>query len=168
MKWAIAILLIMVMTSCKPEYHGDGVLTVGHGILWTPIYKIQMPQIDISKPHVEKYDLNGLPSSEAFYCAALVVPFSREITPSNREMWGSCRFTITKNGRVVQTSISELSKMINNITVKERVWLNGLYTMDTTFTVPDHQDHWELIFECAGFASPEPVWANIRLQSGGK
>jgi hypothetical protein len=157
----------LATVSCKPDYRGDGVLTRGHGLLWTPIYIIQMPEIDISKPHAETYNLGGIPPSKVFYSATLVVPSSGEITPSDRAAWGNCSFTIKKNGIVVKTRGSEFRKMDNCISGVNQ-YLNGLYIMSFDFTVSDPQDHWELVFECSGFESLKPVAGYILLQSGGE
>jgi hypothetical protein len=165
--YLVTILFALATISCKPDYRGAGVLTLGHGLLWTPIYTIQMPEIDISKPHVETYDLGGIPPSKVFYSATLVVPSSGEITPSDREAWGSCSFTIKKNGIVVKTRGSEFRKMDNCISGVNQ-YLNGLYIMSFDFMVSDPQDHWELVFECSGFESPKPVAGYILLQSGGE
>ena len=169
MKWMAIILLTLGMMSCGPnkKYSGDGVLTRSHGLLFNPVHHIEMPKLDVSKPQIKKYDLSGLPSSEAFYGVALVVPSLGEITPSDRDGWGVGRFTVKKGGRLIQTSSSKFSKMINNLS-RESLWLNGLYIGGFRFVVDDDQDHWELIFECSGFDSPEPVWAYVLLRSGGK
>jgi hypothetical protein len=170
MKWVIALLLAAGMTSCKPEYKysGDGALTLGHGVLRNPIYTIQMPQIDISRPHVEKYDLRGIPPSKVYYLVSLAVLSSGELTPSDRKAWGQCSFKMKKNGTEVLTASSEFCKMRNCWDKKDGFYINGLYTLDAEFTVFNDQDHWELIFECPGFDSSEPVWAYIVLHSGGK
>ena len=167
LKCLAAGFIALAMVSCKPDYHGDGVLTLGHGLLWTPIYTIQMPSFDISKPQVEKYDLAGIPPSKVFYSATLVVPSSGEITPSDRESWGECNFTVKKNGAVVKTRNAEFSKMDNCISGVGQ-YLNGFYIMSFDFMVSDPQDRWELIFECSGFESPKPVSGYILLQSGGE
>ena len=154
--------------SCKPEYHGDGVLTIGHGLLWTPIYKIQMPGIDISKPQNQSYDLKSIPSSEAFYSVTLVIPFPEEIKTADREAWGKCSFKLKKNGQTVLTSNARFSELINCASMEETLCYNGLYEEHFNFVNTNAQDHLELIFECSGFESPKPVAGYILLQSGGE
>lgn len=164
----LVVSAFLLLTACKPEYSGDGLLTKSHGILWTPIYTIRMPEVEIFRACTNRYDLKDIPSSKAFYSIALVVPSSGEITPAERQAWGTCHFEIKKNGQVVQSSGSSFSEMINWRTKEFGVYLNSLYIENLKFTASDPSDHWELIFKCSGFDSRKSVAGYIFISSGGE
>lgn len=170
MKWIITALLLIGITSCKPEpkYAGDGVLTLGHSFLGKPVCVIKMPPVDISRPHIETYNLSGIPPSESDYRVTLVVPSSGEITQADRKLWGVCSFKIRANQAERIIVSSEFYYMHNSVYGSAPRYFNGLYTGDNRFAAVDGQGRLELIFECPGFASSEPVWAYVEIQSGGE
>lgn len=164
---AILLWTVLIVTSCKPDYQGDGKLTVNRGLLLTPIYKIQMPGVDISKEQFVRYDLSTAPASEAFYSITLTIPSSKEITRDDRGAWGTCEFALVKNNQEVQRIALKFSELLNCFSRRDGVLLNALYSEGFSFVNDNAGDHYELIFECSGFESSAPILGYIILQSGG-
>jgi hypothetical protein len=175
-----APVLVMTCQSCggyNSTYKGDGVLTHSSapffGLLWPDVYEIQMPRIDISKHCFYKYKLDGIPLTEerSRYSAFLVIPSADYLKYEDRMSWGWGRFEIMRNNDSIQSFNSTFDLMINNYNGKyNRLYIEktGASHESLSFVVTNKQDCFELIFECSGCDSPEPIWAYILIHSGGK
>ena len=163
-------LLLLTCLSCKNTYEGDGVLTHNHAPfwLWPDVFEIQMPRIDISKPHIEKYRLRGIPVSKARYDVFLVIPTTNYLEPKDMTKWGDCSFEIRRNGVSIKRYVSAFCKMGNNKGQYNKLYIDLPLDVGADFHVSNDQDQWDVVFECSGVDSPEPVWAYILLHSGGK
>lgn len=175
-----APVLVMTCQSCggyNSTYKGDGVLTHSSapffGLLWPDVYEIQMSRIDISKPGLYRYNLDGIPLTEirSRYSVFLVIPSTSYLKPEDRTGWGSGRFEIRSNDVSVKSLSASFRLMNNNYNGK----YNKLYILEEqpphespSFNVTNKQDSLELIFECSGCYSPSPIWAYILIHSGGK
>lgn len=174
MKWAellrylTVFFCVLAIMSCKPEYRGDGALTFSRGIFGAPNFTVEMPDVDISKPQEIKYDLTSLPVSKVYYWVRLVVPAQDEITRAERHAWGTCGLRIIENKKERHAVNLNFSDMMNSLSRREDIYLNSLYTLDFQLPCTNATNQLELIFECTGFDSLEPVWAHIQLHAGGK
>lgn len=170
LKWRVLTgLMWLMMTSCQQitsSYTGDGELTRLLGCVEPPLYQIQMLPIDISKPQNQRYKLTGLPPSERMYRVALIVSSAEFL--SGRKTWGECVFQLHDKEKRVKIVRSRFSDLNDQFPTRNQVYANGLYHPTIVFRVQDHRNPWDLTFECAGFASSEPVWAYLLICSEGK
>ncbi|MCG8552437.1 MAG: hypothetical protein MI799_18700 [Desulfobacterales bacterium] len=169
----ISVLLICLLsTGCHKNtlkqkiknYSGDGkIRLIETPILGSSGCAVEMPQIDLSKPHKAEYSLKGLPDGMEYIIFLII----KDTPLLNQIFQGNISYKILKNETVIKEYSLPMSELRNSREENH----NRLYYISgdqlLTIRVNNSNSHWSLIVETINPVLTTTVKASIEISAGG-